>query len=219
MVAVLEQDGIRCWVSPRDVIPGHGYGEDIVAAIHSARILVLVLSKHVNESRTVMRELERAVSNGLPIVPLRIEAVTPSGELTYYLTDAHWLDAVEPPLDQHVHELAASIKVLLSRADEDQRTLVAADQGALVAAGWYPDPVGRHEHRYWNGAGWTAQISDGGRLGEDPAVVGADSGHRPVPGRADAARSQGPGTFALIALAVIAIVVVAVVVLLTVGGG
>jgi hypothetical protein len=171
VVAVLEQDGIRCWVSPRDVIPGHGYGEDIVAAIHSARILVLLLSTRANESRTVMRELERAVSGGLPIVPLRIEEVTPSGELTYYLTDAHWLDAISPPLDQHVHELADSIKILLSRADEDRRRIAAADQGVRAEAGWYPDPLGRHEDRYWNGAGWTAQISDGGRLGEDPAVV------------------------------------------------
>lgn len=33
---------------------------------------------------------------------------------------------------------------------------------------WHPDPQGRHEHRYWDGAQWTDQVSDGGRVGTDP---------------------------------------------------
>lgn len=28
-------------------------------------------------------------------------------------------------------------------------------------AGWYPDPGGRHELRYWDGKGWTAHVRDG----------------------------------------------------------
>jgi hypothetical protein len=215
VVAVLEQDGIRCWVSPRDVIPGHGYGEDIVAAIHASRIVVLLLSARANDSQTVMRELERAVSGGLPIVPLRLEPVTPSGELTYYLTDAHWLDAITPPLEQHVHDLADSIKVLLARADADRRTMAEADTGAQPGPGWFQDPLGRHEHRYWNGARWTAQVSDGGRIGADPAVV-EPSGRGPGAGPV---RGSGLRTSTLVALAVTAAVVVAAVVVLLTRGG
>lgn len=33
---------------------------------------------------------------------------------------------------------------------------------------WHPDPQGRHEHRYWDGAAWTDQVSDGGKVGTDP---------------------------------------------------
>ena len=32
--AVLERNGIRCWVAPRDVIPGIVWGTAIVGAIH-----------------------------------------------------------------------------------------------------------------------------------------------------------------------------------------
>lgn len=32
---------------------------------------------------------------------------------------------------------------------------------------WHPDPTGRHESRYWDGAQWTAWVSDAGRSGED----------------------------------------------------
>lgn len=35
-------------------------------------------------------------------------------------------------------------------------------------AGWFPDPEGRHEYRYWDGAIWTAEVSDAGTVGTDP---------------------------------------------------
>lgn len=31
----------------------------------------------------------------------------------------------------------------------------------LSPPGWFRDPVGRHEHRYWDGRNWTASVSDG----------------------------------------------------------
>lgn len=34
-------------------------------------------------------------------------------------------------------------------------------------AGWYTDPAGRHEYRYWDGVNWTAQVSDGGVTASD----------------------------------------------------
>jgi hypothetical protein len=30
------------------------------------------------------------------------------------------------------------------------------------AASWYPDPLGRHQHRYWDGEGWTLHVADDG---------------------------------------------------------
>lgn len=34
--------------------------------------------------------------------------------------------------------------------------------------GWYSDPNGRHELRYWNGSAWTEQVSDQGQKTIDP---------------------------------------------------
>ena len=40
-------------------------------------------------------------------------------------------------------------------------------------AAWHPDPLGRHEHRYWDGTQWTEHVADGGRSGHDPIATGA----------------------------------------------
>ena len=36
------------------------------------------------------------------------------------------------------------------------------------AAGWYADPAGHHEHRYWDGSNWTAAVSDEGVASTEP---------------------------------------------------
>jgi hypothetical protein len=43
-----------------------------------------------------------------------------------------------------------------------------ADPSASAPAGWYADPAGRHEQRYWDGAQWTQHVTDGGRPSTDP---------------------------------------------------
>lgn len=35
-------------------------------------------------------------------------------------------------------------------------------------ARWEVDPMGRHQHRLWDGSQWTANVSDSGRSGWDP---------------------------------------------------
>ena len=40
-----------------------------------------------------------------------------------------------------------------------------ANQGSVSGAAppdWYPDPSGRHQHRYWDGAAWTDHVASGG---------------------------------------------------------
>ncbi len=35
-------------------------------------------------------------------------------------------------------------------------------------AGWQPDPTGKHDHRYWDGARWTDHVADAGVAATDP---------------------------------------------------
>ena len=111
---LLEEDGIRCWIAPRNVDPGHDYAEQILAGIASTRVMVLLLSSHANASGFVKSEVERAISKGKVVIPLRIEEVQPSGSLELFVSRSQWIDAWAPPLHSRVHVLAAAIRGLLA---------------------------------------------------------------------------------------------------------
>ncbi len=113
--AKLEERGIRCWIAPRDILAGMDYAEAIISAIDSAKLMVLIFSSHANASKHVMREAERAVHDGYPIIPVRIEDVQPTLSLQYYISAQHWLDALTPPLEQHILKLAETVSALLGK--------------------------------------------------------------------------------------------------------
>jgi hypothetical protein len=148
--AILESKGIRCWIAPRDITPGADWGEAIIDGINGAKVFVLIFSSHANTSQQIKREVERAVSHGLPIIPLRIEDVRPAKSLEYFLSVPHWLDACTPPMEKHLNYLADVIRHILegkpapvqptiqSVAPQmfgfDRRLMLGAGAGALVAA-------------------------------------------------------------------------------------
>jgi len=41
----------------------------------------------------------------------------------------------------------------------------------MTPSGWYPDPSLRHEYRFWDGTGWSAQVSDRGLTATDPELA------------------------------------------------
>ncbi len=49
--------------------------------------------------------------------------------------------------------------------------------------GWFRDPTGRHDHRWWDGAAWTGHVADAGVASTDDLPPGAPpgAGHASVP--------------------------------------
>jgi hypothetical protein len=111
--ATLEATGLRCWIAPRDISPGAEWAESIIEAIDHCSIMVLIFSSNANESQQVRREVERAVNSGLTIMPVRVDPSEPVRSLAYFIAGVHWLDAMTPPLEQHLQRLANSINALL----------------------------------------------------------------------------------------------------------
>src|SRR5512145_896333 len=114
LCAALEAQGIVCWIAPRNIAYGSEYGEAIVDGINESRIMVLVFSSNANTSPHIKREVDRAVSKGLTIMPIRIEDVAPTRALEYYISPVHWLDAFTPPFEAHFRGLAEKIHAVLS---------------------------------------------------------------------------------------------------------
>lgn len=115
IVARLEAESIRCWVAPRDVVPGADWGESIIDAIGSSRIMILIFSRSANLSPQIKREVERAVDKEVYMIPFRVEDIEPTKALEYFISTSQWMDAFAPPLEQHLDKLASAVKAILVR--------------------------------------------------------------------------------------------------------
>jgi hypothetical protein len=45
-----------------------------------------------------------------------------------------------------------------------------------IPAGWFPDPLGRYDHRWYNGSSWTADVSVNGARFVDPLPLAGPTG-------------------------------------------
>jgi Protein of unknown function (DUF2510) len=63
-----------------------------------------------------------------------------------------------------------------------------------LPSGWFPDPHGRHEHRWFNGTAWTADVSDAGQRFIDPLGAGPAG---PAYLGAPVKQGNGPATAAM----------------------
>lgn len=120
MCATLENNGVRCWIAPRDIRAGMSWTAAIMQAISASKVMVLVWSTNANKSAEVTREVQHAFSKKVTVIPFRVEDITPSQDLEYYLKFVHWLDALTPPLERHLQEL---VKQVNSNLPPDSRAL------------------------------------------------------------------------------------------------
>ena len=103
--ASLEAAKIRCWITPRDILPGQDWAESIEGAITKCKILVLIFSSYSNDSKQVAREVALAFNSEVTVIPFRIENIEPKGAMKYYLLNTHWQDALTRPLENHIKKL------------------------------------------------------------------------------------------------------------------
>jgi hypothetical protein len=115
IVARLEADSVTCWIAPRDVVPGADWGESIIDAIESSRIMILIFSRNADASPQIKREVERAVNKGVYIIPFRVDDIPPTKSLEYFISTSQWMDAFSPPLERHLDNLAKTVKAVLQR--------------------------------------------------------------------------------------------------------
>ena len=92
---VIEQNGITCWMAPRDIPGGSNYTKEIPHAIRDCQAFVLMLSQNAQSSPWVLKELDRAVNDGKIILPFQLEDITLTAEFNFLLTGAQRYDAYQ----------------------------------------------------------------------------------------------------------------------------
>lgn len=113
LCSFLESEGIRCWIAPRDILPGSHYSASIIEGIDKSRILILIFSKSSNCSSHVFRELEEALLKNIRILPFRIDDIPLSQDMRYFINIPHWLDAYRDKPETYFGELAGSVRAYL----------------------------------------------------------------------------------------------------------
>ncbi len=114
MCHFLEENGVRCWIAPRDIRHGQNYSEAIIDAISGqCKVLVVVFTKSANNSPYVKSEVERAFHHGLTIISFHVEDILPSKSLELFLGPTHWLDACWKSHEQYYSHLLKSINACL----------------------------------------------------------------------------------------------------------
>jgi EipB-like/TIR domain len=88
----LENRGIGCWISSRNIRPGDNFQVAIVRAIRAAKVMVLVFSGNSNNSDEVKKELVLAGQSRLVVIPVRVEDVAPSEAFAYEFATRQWID-------------------------------------------------------------------------------------------------------------------------------
>lgn len=85
---VLEQNGLSCWMAPRDIPGGSNYTKEIPLAIRGCTVFVLILSENAQNSHWVLKELDSAVNGGKVILPFMLENCILNDEFNFLLTGA-----------------------------------------------------------------------------------------------------------------------------------
>ena len=138
VIEFLESEGIACWVSFRDVPAGQNYQENIVHAIEAAWGIVFLFSEHSSKSGEIKKELAIGGSIDVPVFPLRLSPIAPTGALRYELATRQWID-IFPDRRHALGRLAETIKKT-SRAPATDgsvapvTSLLAADAARTAAA-------------------------------------------------------------------------------------
>jgi hypothetical protein len=134
LCAGLESQGIICWMAHRDIQPGDEWTSSIMSGIKEAKCFVLIMSEEANASTQIRREVQLAVSAGVPLLPIRVDHSVPNAEFEYLVGRLHWLDA-QNGIEHAIPQVVSAVRDLLdssaainpTASDERERATLFAE--------------------------------------------------------------------------------------------
>ncbi len=110
----LESAHLKCWKATWGTAALEDWREPGRKAIESSRVVVVVLSENANAAPHLEREIALAISLRRILVPFRLAETTPRPEIRFYLSQVPWLNASNPPAEEHLEALTDRITELMS---------------------------------------------------------------------------------------------------------
>lgn len=129
--SMIENNGHRCFIAPRDIRSGYEYAEEIINGIDNSDVMLLLLSQDANDSPHVLREIERAVSKKIPVIVYKMEEVQLSRSMEYFLMTHQWVSA--KPNNDHSEMLRCINEMAAGRKHEPSNGKVLSKKEAKKA--------------------------------------------------------------------------------------
>ena len=107
--ALLETEGIVCWLPSRDAAGSKDKAAANLQAIRSADLVLLVFSASANASTAVLRQIERAVAYERPVLSIHLDEASPNASLEFYLNLWQWLD-VSSGMEDRRDDIVAAVR-------------------------------------------------------------------------------------------------------------
>jgi hypothetical protein len=118
--AALESSGVSCWIAPRDIRPGEDWSRATDEAIKSAKVMVLFYSAAAHDSRSVLRDVEQAVTKHIPVIPLCIDSAQPRNSFEGRLGLPDGTDAITLTRDPDWARIIAAVRQRLGQSPANQ---------------------------------------------------------------------------------------------------
>lgn len=132
----LEENGVKCFLSSRDIPKGVSYPGEITRAMRESELLLLVLSTSSNESTQVDREITMASDQKKKLFCFRLEDVQYSDDKAYLMSGVNWLDAF-PNVDEQYFELLKNICSQLEKPLPERKSVEDNEEIRSLRLGSY----------------------------------------------------------------------------------
>ena len=153
---MLRKNGIENWMAPYDIPVGSEYAEVLYDALTGCSCLVLLLTGVSQNSQWVKKEVNIAISNCKPIIPVKLEEVELNSAMKLYLNDQQIV--LVRTLDEASESVKGVLKRIVALAGQTN-----VPQGASTTPSAQTKTVARLE--FSNGV-YEGEVADGKRAGK-----------------------------------------------------
>jgi len=113
--SLFENNGLACWIAPRDIPGGKEYGEEVILGIDACFAMVVVLTDNSNDSKMVAKEVERAISKNKDVITVKMKDIQPSKRLELFISSSQSVQAWNSSLEVEINKLAKESKASIER--------------------------------------------------------------------------------------------------------
>ncbi len=112
----LESNDMKCWIAPRDIPYGKEWAGEISKAIMNSSVFLFLSSGNSNHSGQVSREIQLAIENQVPVIPIRLDDSEYSDTIKYYLATIHCMFQYDA---SRVAKLVSDIEKAVPKPDRE----------------------------------------------------------------------------------------------------